>query len=246
MLGGPLAAAPAAPAPGPNAAARALIARVVEAYGGRAALARVHAYRLEGTLFSSMRHTESPTVRVFERPDRLKVRIDYASGAELRLVAGGRGWRNEGGGPVEPAHGPMLDAMVLQAARAAVPWILMEHEKEARAIDATDVDGVRAPGVEIPLGEGLAFRAWIDPATSRVLRSQGTLERGALRTHFETKYSDFHRVNGVWFAFDEENWASGAPTGHTSVTRVTLNPRLARDEFAPPAGGVPGGRRPGS
>ncbi len=238
LLAATLATGRGAPAPAtdaPPAAARALIARVVDAYGGRAALQRVHAYRIEGTLFSSLRHTDSPTVREFERPGRLRVRIDYANGSELRVVDGARGWRNEGGGPVVPAHGPMLDAMVLQAARAAVPWILME-----RAVAPTDVDGVSAPGVEIPLGDGLALRAWVDPATHRVLLSQGTLDHGGMRTHFETKYGDFHRVNGVWFAYDEENWASGAPTGHTSITRVTLNPELPAGTFAPSGRAAPG------
>ena len=218
--------------------ARALIARVVEAYGGRAALERVRAYRLEGELFSIRRHDESPTVRVFARPGRLKVLIGYEGAGEARIVDGAKGWRSADEGPIEEAHGPMLDAMVLQAARADVPWILIEHAAEARWLPAQDVDSVACEGLEFALPGGLTFRAFVDPRDHRVRMSQGALAHGGMQTHFETFYDDFRAVDGVWFAFRERNWASGTQTGVTSVTRVILNPRLRADEFRPPKGGA--------
>lgn len=229
-------------APASNASAagtpevRALIARVTEAYGGRKALERVRAYRIEGSVFSTMRHSDSPTIRVFARPARLKVLIDHASGAEARLVDGAKGWRNEAGGPLEPVTGPMYAAMVLQAARAGVPWVLDEHADEATFTDSLTQSDVRCAGIQFPLGDGLVLRAWIDPATHHVVRSQGLLEHGGMRTHFETVYDDFRAVDGVTFAFREENFASGRQTGLTTITKVVLNPPLRANEFQPPDG----------
>lgn len=227
---------------------RALIARVTEAYGGRKALERVRAYRVEGSVFSTMRHSDAPTIRVFARPAQLKVLIDYASGAEARLVDGRKGWRNEAGGPLEPVTGPMYAAMVLQAARAGVPWVLYEHADEAAFTDSLTQGDVRCVGLQLPLGEGLLLRAWIDPATHHVVRSQGLLEHGGMRTHFETVYADFRTVNGVTFAFREENFASGRQTGLTTITKVVVNPPLRADEFQPPDGvpPAPGAERSGS
>jgi hypothetical protein len=76
-----------------DAAASQAIAEVLAVHGGRAALARVHAYRAEGTIESRTRGVTVRTVRVFQRPDRLKVLIDYPGHPEARLVDGGRGWR---------------------------------------------------------------------------------------------------------------------------------------------------------
>ena len=218
---------------------RTLIARVTEAYGGRKALERVRAYRIEGSVFSTMRHSDAPTIRVFARPAQLKVLIDYANGAEARLVDGPKGWRNEAGGPLEPVTGPMYAAMVLQAARAGVPWVLYEHAAEATITDSLTQAGVRCVGLQLPLGEGLVLRAWIDPATHHVVRSQGLLEHGGMRTHFETVYDDFRTVDGVTFAFREENFASGRQTGLTTITKVVVNPLLRADEFQPPDGMPP-------
>lgn len=231
-------AAPQAPeAPeAPASEIRALIDRVTTAYGGRKALEKVRAYRVEGSVFSTMRHSDAPTIRVFARPAQLKVLIDYANGAEARLVDGAKGWRNEAGGPLEPVTGPMYAAMVLQAARAGVPWVLYEHAAEATFTDSLTQADVRCVGLQLPLGDGLVLRAWIDPATHHVVRSQGLLEHGGMRTHFETVYADFRAVDGVTFAFREENFASGRQTGLTTITRVIVNPPLRANEFQPPDG----------
>lgn len=236
------AGAVSAPARGASKAER-LVGRILDAYGGRAALDSVRAYRMEGVLFAIMRHDESNTVRIFDRPGRLKILISYPDGAEVRIVDGPNGWRNAHGGPVEPASGPMRDAMVLQAARAGVPWILADHAAEARTVKPLVRDGVRYDGIEFPLGEGLVFRAYADRRTHRVHVSQGELDHGGMKAAFETVYDDFRDVDGVLFAFREENWASGMKTGITTLDRIELNPAIGVDEFVPPDVGDASDRR---
>lgn len=211
------------------------VSQVLAAYGGWGRLAPVRAYRVEGDFFSAMRHSTVPTTRVFARPDRFKTLIDYPDHLEARLVDGARGWRTEPGGGLAEVQGPMRMAMVLQAARCDVPWILAERESLARFIEPLEREGVLLQGLEIPLGDGLVFRAWTDPVTHLVKVSQGALVDGRMATHFETYYSDFRDVNGLKFAFREENFASGTQTGITLVKRVVLNPPLAPAEFTPPS-----------
>jgi hypothetical protein len=221
------------------------VAQVLAAYGGWGRLAPIKAYRIEGDLFSAMRHTTVPTTRVFARPDRFKTLMDYPGGLEARLVDGARGWRTDRGAALTEVTGPMYLAMALQAARCNVPWILAERESLAHLIEPMEKDGVKLPGLEIPLGEGLVFRAWTDPVTHLVVVSQGTLESIGISTHFETHYSDFRDVNGMKFAFHEENFASGVQTGVTMVKRVVLNPPLSPTEFQPPSPPDSLGKPPG-
>jgi hypothetical protein len=217
----------------PSGDAREVIARVLEAYGGRAALERVVSYRMEGEFTSARDDRSGPTARVLVRPNKLKVAIHYPEETELRLLDGARGWRTEEGEWVE-AEGPMYDAMVLQAMRANVPWILAEGAAHAKLVEPRRHGGTDLIGVEIPLREGLAFRAYVHPRTYRVEVSRGLLAHYGMETYFETEYSDFRRVGGVLFAFREKNFASGVHTGWTRIRRVVLNPKLSPDEFAPP------------
>jgi hypothetical protein len=110
--------------------------------------------------------------------------------------------------------------MVLQAARATLPWILEELKARTHLIKRRD----GAPVLEISLDEGLVMRAVVDPQTHRVVRSEGLLRSGAAEIRFETEYSDFRPVDGVLFAFHEENYASGTHTGTTVVKSIQLNP----------------------
>lgn len=200
-----------------------LIDRVIAAYGGREALARVTSYEMRGTMTAVNRGGPVVTVRTFERPGRLRVVIHYPQQIELRILDGGQGWRGDQRGVV-PVSGPLLASMQLQAARAAIPWILDEHRTEARPAPAITVKGYRYEGVEIPLGEGLTLRAYVDSATHYVVKTEALLVTPAMRTGFETMYGEFRVVDGVVFPFWEENFASGAHTGSTTFDSIELNP----------------------
>jgi hypothetical protein len=81
-----------------------LIILSVEAYGGEDALAGASRMIQTGTVTSTMRSgAEAEIVRLYERPVRLRVEIEYPGNeSEVRILDGGRGWRNG-----VPASGPM-------------------------------------------------------------------------------------------------------------------------------------------
>jgi hypothetical protein len=199
--------------------AASLADQVVAAYGGRAALAKVHAVRESGTVVSMMRSGTGNTVRTFAYPDQLSVAIEYPQSSELRVVSGAHGWQNG-----KEASGPQLDAMALQAARLNAPRLLAEHAADVRQ------DGASKLIVKLPRGLTLALE--IDPKTHFIVHSAGTLTGGMA---FETTYSDFRKVGGVVFAFHEENLAGGMATGQTTLTNVELNPKLDAATFGPDA-----------
>lgn len=225
-----LALPPAAAAAPPAAEIDALVAKVFAAYGGEAALAKVAGYRMEGTQTSSMRGT-GPFVRLFQRPRRLRVSLDYPGHPETRVLDGAQGWRSDGKGNMAPSEGFLLGSMQVQAARANLPWILKERRRDL-ALQAPYDDG-RFRGIEIPLGPGLALTAFVELTTGRIVRSSGTIDTPAMKTAFSTEYADFRTVDGVLFPFRESSGAAGQSTGDTVVTKITVNPPLAEADFRP-------------
>lgn len=222
-LGVPAPAAAGAPAD-------ALVEQILAAYGGREALAKVKAYRMEGTVTSVMRGSGA-TVRTFERPDRLKIVIDYPGRLETRILDRERGWRSNPDGALTVADDFLLTSMVLQAARANLPWIL--DERRAALVSLAPMDGGKLRGLELPLGQGLALTAYVESATGRIVRSSGVLTSPAMTTNFATDYSDFRAVDGVLFPFREANFASNQSTGETVITRIAVNPPLTDADFKP-------------
>ena len=210
--------------------AGAVIDSVLKAYGGAAALDKVKAYRMEGSVSSVMRGTGA-LVRTFARPDRLKISLDYPNHPETRILDGGKGWRSDGQGGMSTVDGFLLTSMALQAARADLPWLLLEKRATIKLL--TPMDGGKLQGLEIPVGAGLTLTVYVDTATGRIVRSSGVLDAPGMKTNFATDYSDFRMVDGVLFSFREANFASNQSTGDTIITGVAVNPPLRAEDFRP-------------
>lgn len=205
-----------------------LIDKVVAEYGGAKAIAAAHALVQKGRVTTESRGAAA-LVRQFGRPDRLRVELKYPDNTEVRLLDGARGFRD--GAPVS---GPMRDAMLLQAARLDLPSLLDEARRRVGDLGVQQRGGVALRGLLIPLGGGLELTAFVDERSGRILRSESSVPAGPMgRLEFWTNYSDFRRVNGVLFAFAEENFASGTRTGQTQLELVEIPDALPAATWKP-------------
>jgi hypothetical protein len=222
-------AGPAAPEP---AGKEALLRKIVDAYGGAEALARARAFREEGAVTSLLHPgTRGRIERSYARSGRLRVVTRFPGAPdEVRVIDGGRGWRNG-----EPSGGPPLVAMVLQAARLDLP-VLLDAWRQ-RVMDRGEVQGDGHPlrVLALEVGPGLTVEAHVDPADGRILRTRttGVTVPGGPTLEFATVYSDFRTVGGVLFAFHEANWANGQTTGDTVLEKVEVLPALPEATFRP-------------
>jgi hypothetical protein len=209
-----------------------LLDRTVKAYGGEAALRKAALVRETGKVTSRMRGgTAGDIVREFERPDRLRVFIRYGGpDTEARVYDGKTGWR-EG----KAVTGPPLDAMVLQAARLALPLILSDRKASLVDRGTSTVDGKELRTLDLPLGNGLTLTVGIDPESGQIVRSSGTggMGMGGKPLEFVTRYSDYRRVDGVLRPFREENFANGFVTGETTLSRVEVLESFPPGTFRP-------------
>jgi hypothetical protein len=213
-------------------AAGELIDRVVDAYGGRDRLAAVQSYRIEGSVRAIGRDGDSRMIRVFARPSKLRVELHYPDSPEIRVLDGEHGWRMRGS-EMAPVQGFMHAAMLLQAARANLPWILDVHRDIVRVVGPVRREGGVLWGLEMALGSSMLFRVYFDPDSHRIVETLGLLRSEEMQTHFETRFADFRTVDGVLFPFVEENYASGVHTASTVIERVTINPELSPEAFLP-------------
>lgn len=183
----------------------ALVDKVLTVYGGAAAWEKVASFRETGRVVSAMRSGEGKLDREWQRPDKLRVEIVYPSHTEVRVVDGDHGTQNG-----KAATGMGLDAMRLQAARLALPLLLAQKKSELKSAGPNTI--------EIPLPGSMSITVTIDPATGHILKSVGKAEG----IEFTTSYGDFKTVDGLLFAFREENTAQGMPTGTNEIARAEV------------------------
>jgi hypothetical protein len=209
----------------------ALVRKTIDAYGGEAALAKAANVRQFGTTTSMLRPGLTGTIqREFTAPDKLRVQITFANDVETRIYDGKEGWRM--GAKVD---GPPFDAMVLQAARLALPLNLLKQRSKLIDKGKGTVDGKAVRTLELPLGKGLTLTVDIDPQSGRIVRSagRGGPGMGGRPIEFITGYSDFRKVGAVLFAFREGNYASGFTTGETVLQKIELTDKLPPSTFKP-------------
>ncbi|MGH9421583.1 MAG: hypothetical protein ACRD3J_16520 [Thermoanaerobaculia bacterium] len=187
-----------------------VVSKVMKEYGGQAAWETVASLRESGTVVPVMRKGDGKMTRFWQKPDKLRIEIVYPTGKEVRVVDGDHGTRND-----KEVTGGSLDAMKLQAARLALPYLLVE--KRASLKDLGTKDDVRS--IEIPLSASLALTVSIDTKTSHLLRSSGK----ASGLEFIVDYSDFRRVGGLLFPFAEAGTAQGMPTANTKFDSIEVN-----------------------
>jgi hypothetical protein len=148
--------------------------------------------------------------RSWQKPDKLRIEIVYPARTELRVLDGDHGTNNG-----KEVSGPGLDAMKLQAARLALPLLLIE--KRASLHDAGMDGSFRV--IEVPLSASLTVTIDIDPKTWHIVRSTGKTSG----MDFVVDYNDFRRVDGLLFAFSESGMAQGTPTAKTTLDAIVIN-----------------------
>lgn len=195
------------------------IDKVIEAYGGRQNVLSITSYRLEANLQTHIRGDNGKVTRISEGPLQLKVLIRYPSDMEIRLLDGKKSLRGFAPDKLASVEGPLRDSMVLQAARADIPWILDSMRSKIRLTKAKDGQSV----LEVSLGKGMYMNAFIDAKTYLVTRAE-TISDREMKLQFAADYSDFRKVNNVLFPFHEENYASGSHTATTKVENIKINP----------------------
>jgi len=189
----------------------AVVANVMKEYGGSAAWQKVASLQETGTVVPVMRKGDGKMTRLWQGDGKLRIEIVYPTDREVRVVDGDHGTRND-----KEVTGASLDAMKLQAARLALPYLLVA--RRAALKDLGDAGGLHS--VEIPLSSTLALSVDIDPKTWHIVRSSGK----AAGMNFVVDYTNFRRVDGLLFAFGEAGTAQGMPTANTSIDAVTINP----------------------
>lgn len=200
-----------------------LLAKVASVYGPAPG-----AIREKGTTYSVL-EGEGTLLRLYKFPDRFHIEIVYARAGDDRTMVGTSTWNKKA-----PATPMARGAIVLQAARIALPWSLLARQSAAfdRGTAALP-DGRTVRVVELPLGDALSMLIDVDPESGYILRTRGIYLLGGKAIEFATLFADFRSEGGRVHAAREEQYAAGVKTGYSFIEKVEYLDSLPDAEFAP-------------
>lgn len=177
---------------------------------------------------------EGALLRAYRGAERFRIEIHYRSGVETRIIDGPAAWQSS-----RPMSEAFRSALILQAARVALPWNLLAAREQLRDGGEHRIGDTRLHFVEMPLGDKLRVVAEVDPESGRILRSRGILTHpGGSEMVFGTVYEDFRTTDGRLYAAVEHHYAMGRYTGHSVIESVEYDAPIADSLFRPDIPGL--------
>ncbi|HEY5642973.1 MAG TPA: hypothetical protein VIS31_08865 [Woeseiaceae bacterium] len=205
----------------------AVLARLIDAYGGEHNLRKLDSQVQEWEMVALMGNRHGTDVRWIRAPQQLRVELRYPDKTEIRIVNGDASHVIYDGSPAHSARPPQSDAMRLQLMRLYSPLVL-RGKRESLSLateDGTTVITLFEHGVRVD------YR--VNPDTWRIEKIIGSLAIHGGEMQFVTEYSDFVMHEGVLVHRRENKFAGGVNTAVLSLRNVTLDAQLHDADFAP-------------
>jgi hypothetical protein len=203
-----------------------LLAEMVAAHGGGVTPTAIH----ERGVTESTRRGKGPVERWWQGPELFRIEIRYPGVPESRLLRAAEAWQQG-----QPASAAFRGALLLQAARMALPWQLRDNA--TRVADLGEHGGGSSRLVrtlEWQVQEGIRLIVDIDTETHLILRSRGILTISNSSMEFATAYQDYRVIDGRKVAMTERHFAMGQYIGSTTLDSIEFPAALPATTFNPP------------
>ena len=225
------AAKTAAPA-GSNAEGRALLNKVMEAAGGKAAIDSIKSIRVTAarTMVTPQGEMQAESSTLVQYPSSVRQEMKLPMGTMTSVVT------HEAAFVITPMGTQDLPSSQRESAmgelRSDVIHILKSSDDPKYVFSAgatAKVGDVDARVLEISPGTG-SVRWLVDPATGRILRTVRA-SSGPQGGEVTTDYSDWKKFGPITMATSATMTRNGQPSGSVKVSNVEINPAVDADAF---------------
>jgi hypothetical protein len=216
-----------------------IVARNIQARGGRAALAAVKAIRMTGHAFGGPGRT-AIVRREIVRPNRIRTEFEFQGTTGVYVWNGTTGWQVsplDGSFDATPITG---EAAALSAEQSDFEGPLVDWKAKGHKVALTGKEtlpGGPAHHLWVTLKSGVVRHLWIDAGTGLLVKSGSTRQVRGHPVQFEVTYGDYREAGGVQIARSIETGVVGRPQRmRIAVETVEVNPKIDEADFRAPAG----------
>lgn len=217
-----------------------LIAKNIEARGGRDAIRAIHALTLSGRLQAGGFEAD---ISEYKRPGKVRSEFSIQGMTQVRAFDGHDAWSiSPFGGRKDPQKLSADDIKDLSV-EADIEGPLVDYAAKGHKVEylgTEDIDGTEAHKLRITYATGNEAVYYFDPDFFLEIRIVSKSWYRGSAFEGETDLGDYERVNGVYLPFSVATGAKGSAQKSTvTYARVEANAELADTLFAFPQGATP-------
>ena len=217
-----------------------LVAKNVEAKGGRAAIEAVQSLRRSGKLIAGGGRFVLDVVETKRRPDSMRVDLSLQGLTQVQAYDGREGWQIDPfGGRKDPERMAADDVKSL-AEEASIGGPLVDAQARGSTVEylgTEDIDGTAAHKLKVTQRNGDVKYVYLDPDYFLEIRVESQRSVRGVRQVTVTDLGNYEKVGGVYWALSHESAPKGSSDRTTiEYDRTEVNPEVAPAFFAFPAG----------
>lgn len=243
----PVAAQEAQPTPSSDAAeptVESLIAKNLEAKGGRETLESVESARLTGTM--NMGGMEAPFVFEWKAPDKVRIEFTIQGMTGIQAYDGETGWAvMPFMGKTDPEKMSAEDTAQIKSDSDFRGPLFDPEEKgyEVEYLGEEDVEGTPTYKLKVTKEGGDVSTLYLDKEYYLEIKQDDTRTMRGQQMESQTAIGDYKEVEGLMIAHSHDITSSMMPGQSQTMLfeKVELNPEIADDRFEmpePPAEGT--------
>ena len=210
-----------------------LIARIVEAYGGRDALAKVSSIYARGYCKLYQQDNGGWITRYFQHPRKLRVEAAYRGSPETRILNDTKGWMGAGTAGQKEADRYAYEGLVFQYDYMNLPFSLIDGNKTATYRGKDTAGGAPVDVLLFKGREGEEMTLYVDEKTHLIAKASSPITAPAGKTEIAVEFFDYRDVGGVKMPFRVINSFGPAKVGITYMSEVSFNRAMGDKLFLP-------------
>jgi hypothetical protein len=210
-----------------------LIARVMEAYGGKQNIGNVKTIYARGGINAVAFGEKGDYSYYLKRPQKLRVEIRYTHSSELRILDDGNGYDSIGGAPITRVRGIRYLAMVFQYRQIDLPYGLLGNVYKIRYEGKTTLNGIKVEILSLDDRKGPSMKIYIDTKKFFIRKVSGYFSVDNSNTSLSVEFADFRKIDGTVLPYKIMNFAGGQKIAETVIAEYKLNGEMKDSLFNP-------------
>lgn len=191
-----------------------LVAKNVEAKGGKGALDALQSVKMTGKMLVMQGQLQLGFNEVRKRPNEVRTEVSLQGMTAVNAFDGQEGWK------VQPFQGRKdpekmsADDVKELAEDAEIGGPLVDWKEKGSTVEylgTEDIDGTQAHKLKVTRKNGDVSYVYLDPDHFLEIRIVNQREQHGAKVETETDIGDYEKVNGVFVPFSVETGRKGDP-----------------------------------